>query len=97
MTALQTLGVYLLVHVHITEKNGLTVDRNKTICTCEYNRNVSYAYGAYFYHISRVSYQKGPICHASAWRVGPFWQDTLDVLCGMSQYIQLNNWNACKM
>ena len=23
---------------------------------------------------SRVSCQKGPICHASAWRVGPFWQ-----------------------
>ena len=24
--------------------------------------------------------QKGPICHALAWRVGPFAQDTLDVL-----------------
>ena len=23
---------------------------------------------------------KGPICHAEAWRVGPFWQDTLVVL-----------------
>ena len=26
---------------------------------------------------SRVSCQKGPICHAQAWQVGPFWQDTL--------------------
>ena len=30
-------------------------------------------------YISRVSCQKGPICHAYAWRVGPFWQDTLDI------------------
>ena len=30
------------------------------------------------FHISRVSCQKGPICHAYAWRVGPFWQDTID-------------------
>ena len=29
--------------------------------------------------ISRVSCQKGPICHAKAWRVGLFWQDTLDM------------------
>ena len=28
---------------------------------------------------SRVSCQKGPNCHAQAWRVGPFWQDTLDM------------------
>ena len=30
-------------------------------------------------YISRVSCQKGPICHALAWLVGPFWQDTLDI------------------
>ena len=24
--------------------------------------------------------QKGPICHAWAWRIGPFWQDTLDII-----------------
>ena len=29
--------------------------------------------------ISRVSCQKGPICHAWAWRVGPFRQDTIDI------------------
>ena len=29
--------------------------------------------------ISRVSCQKGPISHAWACRVGPFWQDTLDM------------------
>ena len=29
--------------------------------------------------ISRVSCQKGPICHALAWRVGPFWHDTIDI------------------
>ena len=26
-----------------------------------------------------MSCQKGPICHAQAWRVGPFWQDTIDI------------------
>ena len=34
---------------------------------------------------SRVSCQKGPTRHAYAWRVGPFWRDTLelwDVCCG---------------
>ena len=30
-------------------------------------------------HISRVSCQKGPICHALACLVGPFWQDTIDM------------------
>ena len=39
-----------------------------------FNRKTpSYKYS----HLSRVSCQKGPICHASAWWVGPFWQDTL--------------------
>ena len=28
-------------------------------------------------YISKVSCQKGPICHA--WRVGPFWQNTIDI------------------
>ena len=32
-----------------------------------------------WYNIYMVSCQKGPICHAQAWRVGPFWQDTLDL------------------
>ena len=26
-----------------------------------------------------VSCQKGPICHAYARQIGPFWQDTLDI------------------
>ena len=26
-----------------------------------------------------VSCQKGPTCHAYAWQIGPFWQDTLDM------------------
>ena len=30
-------------------------------------------------HISMVSCQKGLICHAYAWQIGPFWQDTLDM------------------
>ena len=34
---------------------------------------------ALMWRISRVSCQKGPICHAYAWRVGPFWQDTIDM------------------
>ena len=29
--------------------------------------------------MSMVSCQKGPTCHAYAWQIGPFWQDTLDV------------------
>ena len=29
--------------------------------------------------ISMVSCQKGPTCHAYAWQIGPFWQDTLDI------------------
>ena len=37
-------------------------------------------------YISRVSYQKGPTRHAEAWRVGPFWQDTLDK-CVYNMYI----------
>ena len=28
--------------------------------------------------ISMVSCQNGPTCHAYAWQIGPFWQDTLD-------------------
>ena len=30
--------------------------------------------------ISMVSCQKGPTRHAYAWHIGPFWQDTLDML-----------------
>ena len=35
--------------------------------------------------ILRVSCQKGPICHAQAWRLGPFWQDTIDISLIKSQ------------
>ena len=28
-----------------------------------------------------VSCQKGPTRHAYAWQIGPFWQDTLELLC----------------
>ena len=31
------------------------------------------------YFILMVSCQKGPTRHAYAWRIGPFWQDTLDM------------------
>ena len=33
----------------------------------------------HFCEISRVYCQKGPTCHAYAWQIGPFWQDTLDI------------------
>ena len=33
----------------------------------------------YIGHIPRVSRKKGPIRHAYAWQIGPFWQDTLDL------------------
>ena len=40
----------------------------------------------YIIQTARISCQKGPICHAQAWRVGPFWQDTIDIyLCIMIQ------------
>ena len=29
--------------------------------------------------LSRVSCQKGPICPAQAWQIGPSWQETIDV------------------
>ena len=32
-----------------------------------------------FVIISMVSCQKGPIRHAYAWQIGPFWHDTLDI------------------
>ena len=35
--------------------------------------------------ISMVSCQKGPTRHAYAWQIGPFWQDTIDM---MLQYYQ---------
>ena len=31
--------------------------------------------------ILMVSCQKGPTRHAYAWQIGPFWQDTLDIMC----------------
>ena len=27
-----------------------------------------------------VSCQKGPTCHAYAWQIGPFWQDTHELV-----------------
>ena len=39
-----------------------------------YHAQVCIVWGVF---LSRASCQKGLICHASAWRVGPFWQDTL--------------------
>ena len=33
--------------------------------------------------ISMVSCQRGPTCHAYAWQIGPFWQDTLDLGLGL--------------
>ena len=32
------------------------------------------------YQSSMVSCQKGPTLHAYAWQIGPFWQDTLELL-----------------
>ena len=39
----------------------------------------------------QVSCQKGPICHASAWRVGPYWQDTLDKMSPRTPFINFNS------
>ena len=40
----------------------------------------------YYTHISRISCQKGPTRHAYAWQIGPFWQDTLDILARVHSY-----------
>ena len=37
-------------------------------------------YQRYGHMISMVSCQKGPTRHAYAWQIGPFWQDTLDII-----------------
>ena len=42
--------------------------------------------------ISRVSRQKGPICHAQAWWVWTFWQDTLDIFLSTSDSQELILW-----
>ena len=42
-------------------------------------RNLENCFLLVHFHISRVSCQKGPTCHAYAWQIGPFWQDTLDI------------------
>ena len=36
---------------------------------------------------SMVSRQKGPTRHAYAWWIGPFWQDTLEVIIGKSSQL----------
>ena len=45
-------------------------------------------------NILRVSCQKGPICHALAWQIGPFWQHTIDLqMCFLARiywYFYLN-------
>ena len=58
-----------------------------TYSSTHYNINGGWANS----NISRVSCQKGPICHAWAWRVGPFWQDTLDMICYYALQ-SLKNW-----
>ena len=35
---------------------------------------------------SMVSCQKGPTRHTYAWQIGPFWQDTLEILCTRSKW-----------
>ena len=37
-------------------------------------------YITYFMNKSMVSCQKGPTCHAYAWQIESFWQDTLEIL-----------------
>ena len=35
-----------------------------------------------------VSCQKGPTRHAYAWQMGPFWQDTLEFIIGLSKSLR---------
>ena len=41
--------------------------------------NLSFIVYKLNHQISRVSCQKGSTCHTSAWQVGTFWQDTIDI------------------
>ena len=50
---------------------------SKTIITVEHRLD----FELWGWDNSRVSCQKGPTCHAYAWQIGPFWQDTLDMGC----------------
>ena len=36
-----------------------------------------------------VSCQRGPTRHAYAWRIGPFWQDTIDMCITHPQWVKL--------
>ena len=46
--------------------------------------------------ISRVSCQKGPTRHAYAWQIGPFWQDTLDILIKLSIHPSICLWTQSR-
>ena len=39
----------------------------------------------------RISCQKGPICHAYAWQIGPFWQDALAIRTHQMIYIGISS------
>ena len=43
----------------------------------------------YEFENSRVSWQKGPTRHAFAWQIGPFWQDTLELLIEIAAALRL--------
>ena len=42
--------------------------------------------------ISRVFCQKGPTRHAYAWQIGPFWQDTLNMMLVYSSHSHHHPW-----
>ena len=43
-----------------------------------------------YFHKSMVSCQKGPTRHAYAWQIGPFWQNTLEILFEISKKESIN-------
>ena len=51
---------------------------NTQIVTNEFP-NTTWPATAVWKHTLRVSCQKGSTCHAYAWQIGPFWQDTLNI------------------
>ena len=44
-------------------------------------------------HISRVSWRKGPICHA----YGSFWQDTIDMCCSSLDMLNIYQWLCARL
>ena len=82
---------------HETElswKNQAFCFLNKQLVSCEYLSLSVLNLKIQLRHKSLVSCQKGPTCHAYAWQIGPFWQDTLEI-CVCHNRFAVMTWGNC--